>query len=70
MQAVETLVGQAAIERWFSPAQEGKRPSYSQRLLRRITPEELVTVRALFQKQLSGQAVPWHSKLAFASGRS
>lgn len=70
VQAVETLVGQAAIERWFSPAQEGKRPSYSQRLLRRITPEELVTVRALFQKQLSGQAVPWHSKLAFASGRS
>jgi putative ATPase len=68
VQATETLIGPAAIERWFSPAQEGKRPSYSQQLLRRVTPDELVDVQALFRRQLAGQTVPWRSRLAFACG--
>jgi len=69
-QITETLIGQAAFERWFSPSQEGKRPSYAQRLLRQIAPEEMVAIRALFQQQLGGQTIPWRSTLAFASGRS
>ncbi len=67
-QTTETLIGPAAIERWFSTAQEGKRLSYAQQLLRRVTPDELAEVQALFQRQLAGQTVPWHSMLAFAGG--
>jgi len=68
VQTTETLIGPAAIERWFSPAEAGKRPSYSQQLQRLVTPDELVEVRALFQRQLAGQTVSWRSRLAFAGG--
>jgi len=68
VQTTETLIGPAAIERWFSPAQEGKRLSYAQQLLRRVTPDELTDIQALFQRQLAGKTVPWRSRLAFAGG--
>jgi putative ATPase len=69
VQTAEALVSPATVERWFSPAPDGKRISYAQRMLQRITPEELGEVRTLFQRQLAGQTVDWRSRLAFACGQ-
>jgi putative ATPase len=69
VQTAETLISPATVERWFSVAALGDRPTYAQHLLRGITPTELAEVQALFQLQLAGQTVLWRFILIFASGR-
>ena len=49
---------------WFSVDNERSRPTYSQHLLRRISPDELDSVRHLFEKVLTNRNVPWRSKHA------
>jgi putative ATPase len=64
----EVLVGLTTLSRWFETESNRGRPSYAQHLLRQITAAELAEVRALFQRQLSGQIVLWRSHLAFPTG--
>jgi putative ATPase len=64
----ETLISPAAIGRWFAENPDRERPSYAQHLLDRITAEDLAEVRALFQRQLAGQAVTWRTRIAFIAG--
>jgi putative ATPase len=70
-QAGDLLGSAAVLDRWFALDAEADRPSYAQHLLRgnRITPEELAAVRAEFQRQLAGQAIPWRTETAFIFGR-
>jgi putative ATPase len=65
----ETLISSAAIEGWFAVDPERERPSYAQHLLARLTMDEVAEVRALFQRQLVGQAVAWRTRIAFIVGR-
>jgi len=84
-QTSDLLVGPAVLDRWFaleaerdpmshasrrSPSGDGGRPSYAQHLLRRITPQELATVRAEFQRRLAGQTVPWRIETAFLTAQA
>ena len=66
---VETRITPALLTRWFSPAPAGDRPSYSQRLTARLTPDELVAVQALYVRTLTGQVVPWRTTMAYVVGR-
>jgi putative ATPase len=68
-QEVETLVSTATLERWFEIDAERERPSYAQHLLRHISAPELAEVKVLFQSQLANQTVPWHTRLAFVTGK-
>ncbi len=65
VQEVEVLVSPATLERWFSSEMERGRPSYAQHLLRRTTADELAQVKALFERQLAGQTVPWRTRIVF-----
>jgi putative ATPase len=72
VQEAEMLVSPATLDRWFAVdarRADLDRPSYAQHLLRRITAGELAEVRALFQRQLAGQAVAWQTRVAFIVGR-
>jgi putative ATPase len=59
----------ALLARWFSPAPAGERPSYSQRLAEHLSADELAEVRALYERTLTNQTVPWRSTLAYISAR-
>jgi putative ATPase len=61
----EYLITADQVQRWFSVAPEGARPSYAQHLARTLAPEAIASIQALFQRQLAGQTVPWHSTIAF-----
>jgi len=63
--AREYLITTDQIQRWFSAASEGTRPSYAQHLARLLAPEAIASIQTLFQRQLAGQTVPWHSAIAF-----
>jgi len=69
-QESEMLVSQATLLRWFSTDVDEGRPSYAQHLLRQLTGDELAEVRALFQRQLAGQTIPWRTYLAFVVARA
>jgi putative ATPase len=72
LQETERLVSPVTIDRWFStdtPGIEGGRPSYAQHLLQRLTAEQVAEVRALFEQQLTGRTVAWHTRLAFVAAR-
>jgi putative ATPase len=64
-QESEMLVSPAVVDRWFSIEAGRDRPSYAQHLLRRITVDELALLKALFQRQISGQTVSWRTSIAF-----
>jgi putative ATPase len=67
-QKVDMFVGQATLDRWFSTAADGERPSYAQHLLRRCTADELAELKALFQHRLASQAIVWRTQLVFVVG--
>jgi putative ATPase len=52
------------LEDWFSVDDERSRPTYAWHLLRRISAEELDSVRNLFEKTLNDRDVTWRSKHA------
>ncbi|GIK72671.1 MAG: hypothetical protein BroJett021_16590 [Chloroflexota bacterium] len=59
-----TPITAAMIERWFTPA-SGGRPAYIDRLAARLTNTEIAEIKNLFERQLSGQSVPWQSRTLF-----
>jgi putative ATPase len=69
VEGVEMLVSPATLERWFATDAGRERPSYAQHLLRQLTPGELAEVEALFQRQLAGQTIAWHTRIAFVVGQ-
>jgi putative ATPase len=69
LEGVEMLVSPGTLERWFVVDADRERPSYAQHLLRQLTADELAEVEALFQRQLAGQTVAWHTRIAFVVGQ-
>ena len=65
----ETRVQPATLDRWFAPSAQGERPSYRERLMQKLIPEELAAVETLYRGQLTGQTVAWHSVTAFVVAR-
>jgi len=63
----EMFVNLATLDGWFAREGRPARPSYAEHLLTRVTSEELSEVRELLRRQLDGHAVPWQSRIAFAS---
>ncbi len=70
VQESEALITADTLQRWFSQEDGRARPSYGQYLRRCISEEELVQIRALYERQLTGQTVRWRTRIAFLSGRS
>ena len=60
----EQFITAERVARWFSSASH-PRPSYAQHLARRLSPEEIATVRGLFERQLMGKTCTWQSTVAF-----
>jgi hypothetical protein len=69
VQEADVLVSPDTIGRWFETEGYRERPTYAQHLLGRITDEELVQVRGLYEQQLAGQAVRWRTRIAFVVGQ-
>jgi putative ATPase len=69
----ELQITPALLARWFAAAQDvssgGQRPSYAQRLLTHLTPEETRQVQALLERNLRGQTVAWASSVAYLLAR-
>jgi putative ATPase len=61
----ETRIAPATLARWFAPAPEGTRPSYSERLAAHLHADEIGRLQALYERSLSRQTVPWRSVTAF-----
>jgi putative ATPase len=53
------------LDRWFATTAGGGRPSYAERLLDRLTPDELRRVDACFRRQLLDQTVSWQTALVY-----
>jgi putative ATPase len=58
----------ALLERWFTPAAEGRR-SYAGHLGAQLAPEEIAAIRSLCEQQLRNQTVAWHGQTAFVVAR-
>ncbi len=66
----EARIGPALLDRWFSPAAAGERPSYAQRLAFLLKPDDIAAVEALYRRKLTGATVPWRSVTAYAVARA
>ncbi len=69
VQEADVLISTGTIAQWFASEADRERPSYAQHLLRQITDEELVQVRALYERELAGQTVRWQTKIVFVVGQ-
>ncbi|UCH25492.1 MAG: AAA family ATPase [Trueperaceae bacterium] len=56
-------LGPELIERWFTPSQTAQ-PSYVDHLRQTLEPEQIASIRALFERRLVNQLVPWQTTLA------
>jgi putative ATPase len=65
----EARISSAQLDRWFSLATVGERPSYVQRLASLLKPDEIAAVEALYRRKLTGAAVPWRSVTAYVVAR-
>ena len=65
----EARISPALLDRWFSPAPAGERPSYAQRLAARADADEIAAVEALYRRKLTGATVGWRSVTAYAVAR-
>jgi putative ATPase len=63
------LVTDAVLDRWFTPAPDGQRPSYIDHLARALSDEDQAAVERAYRAQLRGQTRPWTSAVAFLVGR-
>jgi hypothetical protein len=68
VQEAERVISAVTLDRWFATDTPGDRLSYSEHLLRRVTAEEILQVRALFDRQLANQTATWRTHLAFVVG--
>jgi putative ATPase len=66
----EARITPALLARWFSPAPQGERPSYSQRLGLTLSARELNVVQSLYERRLTNQSVPWRSVTAYVQARA
>lgn len=64
----EVRVDGALLRRWFAPS-EGPRPSYGDVLALHLSPSEVGTVRALFERTLLGETVQWDGAVALVIAR-
>lgn len=64
----ELQVTAPLIQRWFAGKESG-RPSYAERLAARLSPAEIAQVRALFERQLTGQVAPWRGRIVYLVAR-
>jgi len=70
MEESKTPVTPAMIARWFTPAPaDGSKPAYTDRLGALLTPGEIAQIRQLFERQLTGQPVQWHTYTIFVLAR-
>jgi putative ATPase len=73
VESVETVaearISPAMLDRWFSPAPDGERLSYVQRLASLLKPDEIAAVEALYRRKLTGAAVPWRAVTAYVVAR-
>lgn len=67
--ASELQVSSSLIQRWFGGKEDG-RPSYAERLTARLSAAEIARVRALFERQLTGQVIAWHGRTVYLTARS
>lgn len=67
---VEARINPALLDRWFTPAAEGTRPAYVQRLAAHLDADELAAVEALYRRKLTGATVPWRSVTAYLVART
>lgn len=63
-------IGPEQIDRWFSQEGQNDRPTFARHLLGKaagpgVAPAELARLRQLFEHQLLGEVVPWHSRVAY-----
>ncbi len=65
----EARISPAMLDRWFSAAPAGERPSYAQRLAARLGVDEMAAVEALFRRKLTGATVGWRSVTAYVTAR-
>lgn len=66
----QVQIDQEQLERWFTEAPPGQRPTFAQHLLKpstqaALTPAEVAQVRRLFEQQLLNQTVTWQSKIIY-----
>jgi len=65
----ERQISPEQIQRWFALTEAGARPTWAQHLLRGgLNVEEVAQVRALFERQLSGQVVAWATTVVYVVG--
>ena len=65
----EMQITPALIDRWFTPAAQGKR-SYADHLAAQLTAPEIAAVRTLCEAQLRGQTVAWSGMTAYLTARA
>jgi len=63
----EQLVTESQVEQWFGSNRA--RPTYAQRLARRLPPESIAAIRRLIERQLAGQVCHWRSAIAYVLAR-
>ncbi len=68
-QTAELQASVELLERWFGEPGSKDELSYVGRLGGRLSAEDIVAVRQLFAARLLNQSVPWHTAVAFVSGR-
>ncbi|MCS6842943.1 MAG: AAA family ATPase [Caldilineales bacterium] len=61
----ELLATPAVLSRWFAAAAPGQRPSYGDRLRRRLSEEDAAAVEALFRGQLANRTVAWETTVVY-----
>ncbi len=67
-EAGELQVTPALLERWFGRGEAG-RPRYADHLAQELDAAEVAQVRALLERQLSGQVVRWQTQLVHLVAR-
>jgi putative ATPase len=69
VQEADVLVSSSTLDQWFVTEADRERLSYAQHLLRKITAAELAQVRALYQRELTGQTIGWRTRIVFVVGK-
>lgn len=64
-QLTEIRLDREQLGRWFGWDGRSGRPTFAQRLLAQLTPEELAEVQRQFEQQLLQQVVQWRSRIAY-----
>ncbi len=69
-QAAELQITATLLAGWFGEREASSRPTYQQRLQGQLSDDEIAQVRALFERKMRGQRVPWATHVAFLTATS